>query len=116
MRKAIAIAVLVLLFVGTAYADLVTLVEVNIVNDTGAMIDKIEVSPDYRPEGWIDVPIRDWVIRDGETYRMQFRDFVSYNTDFFNVRVRDSQGNHYTLPNQDLPHTSTMRFTAEQRD
>ena len=116
MKKAIIVLALVCIFAGAAYADLVTVVEANIVNDTGALIDKIEVAPEYRPEGWIEVPIRAWVIREGETYRMQFRDFASYNTDIFNVRLRDSQGRYYTLRNQDLPHTSTMRFSTAQRN
>ncbi len=117
MKKAIAVFAFTIMFVaGAAYADLVTVVEINIVNDTGAMIDKIEVSPDYRPDSWIEVPISTWVIREGETYRMQFREFVGYNTDIFNVRLRDSQGRYYTLRNQDLPHTSTMRFSTAQRN
>lgn len=117
MKKAIAVLALACMLAGAAvYADLVTIVEVNIVNDTGALIDRIEVSPQYAADDWIEVPIRDWVIREGESYRMQFRDFVSYNTDIFNVRLRDSEGRYYTLRNRDLPYTSTLRFSAADRD
>ena len=117
MKKMIFFLAMALLIVGaTAYADLVTIVELNIVNDTGALVDKIEVAPEYAPNDWVEVPIRSWVIRSGETYRMQFREFGDYASDIFHIRLRDDQGRTYVRRDQDLVHTSTVRFTADNRN
>lgn len=117
MKKMMVFSVIAFLIVGiSAYGDLVTIVELNIVNDTGAMVDKIEVAPEYAPEDWVEVPISTWVIRAGETYRMQFREFGDYASDIFNIRLRDDQGHTYVRRDQDLVHTATVRFTSEHRD
>lgn len=117
MKKMMFFLVIAFLIVGAnAYGDLVTVVELNIVNDTGALIDRLEVAPEYAANDWVEVPIQSWVIRSGETYRMQFREFGNYASDVFHIRLRDDQGRTYVRRDQDLVHSATVRFTAENRN
>jgi hypothetical protein len=115
MKKALVLAILLALVAGFAAADLVYLLEVDIVNETGEIIEHVYIQPDYGSE-WEEIPISEWVIRAGDTYTLQIRDHKDYNTDIFNVRLESRDGTTYTMSNQDLVATSRLVFGRNNRD
>lgn len=115
MKKAVILTIILAFCVGAAVADLVYLLEVGVDNQTGEIIEKIYIRPDYGGE-WEEIPISEWVIRPGETYTLQIRDYKYYNTDVFDVRVESRSGVTYTITGRDLVATSQIAFRPGNRD
>ncbi len=115
MKKAVILTIILALCAGAAVADLVYLLEIEVTNQTGEIIEKIHIRPDYGGE-WEELPISEWVIRPGETYTLQIRDYKYYNTDVFDVRVESRDGATYTVTGQDLVATSELTIRPTHRD
>jgi hypothetical protein len=115
MKRAVILSIILALCTGAAVADLVYLLEIEVNNQTGEIIEKIHIRPDYGGE-WEEIAISEWVIRPGESYTLQIRDYKYYNTDVFDVRVESRSGQTYTLAGQDLVSSNQITFRPANRD
>lgn len=115
MKKAVILTIVMALCAGAAVADLVYLLEIEVNNQTGEIIEHAYIRPDYGGE-WEEIPISEWVIRPGESYTLQIRNYKYYNTDVFDVRLESLTGETYTLAGQDLVASSQITFGPANRD
>ena len=115
MKKVCAFVLLLALVTGAVVADLVYLLEVEVINETDEIIEHIYIRPDYGSE-WEEIVISEWVIRPGETYTLQIRDYKYYNTDVFDVRFESRDGTIYTLADRDLVASSRLTVARANRD